>query len=70
MDGSGYVAGKAKKRNATKKPGATPAAAKPSHSTTARILTERKAIDIMAVTIRRNSKKLAASADRLLRRVS
>jgi hypothetical protein len=32
--------------------------------------TERKAISIMAATIRRNSKKLAAGADRLLRRVS
>ena len=36
----------------------------------ARILTERKAIEEMAVKIRRNSKELAASAERLLRRVS
>jgi hypothetical protein len=70
MVGTRYVTWKAKTRSAAKKPALKKrAVAKPSSSAAGRFMAERQAAAALAVKIRRKSKSLAASADRLLSRI-
>jgi len=63
--------GKAKPRAASKKPAVKQAAAKkPARGMAGRIMAQQKTIDAMAVKIRRKSKAIAASANRLLNLVA